>query len=371
MAKLQARTKYNPQEVAKSSRRQSVSPSRKMSTASLYSEVSLPPWNLGSGRNTPSSYTSLTRAEGNLRSSRRSTTGPGTKSLGRAGGAAYLRQGDAGDQGRDWCPEKDAKATTLSRDASGRGSIRKPALTKAALMRLAAGEKKAEEEEKKRQKSEFGCDMRGRAVTPSQSLMTRSAYNPGTTDTWGVGDRRKSKTPQLARRSSSRGYGRESTSPYSWQGFHPVMKPSPYHPLTSDRAEPDGIENEDDYQHKHSRTHKDSLEGAYDHSKEYDPFETAERQMQELLFGPSTTSATTTAAASSRAVQKPQPVRPSSTSAFSAYVPARPTQSYGSSSPDSPTRSFSYTKPSYSSYSSAPTKSPRDYQSPKIGRAHV
>ena len=67
---------------------------------------------------------SLTRAEGNLRSSRRSTTGPGTKSLGRAGGAAYLRQGDAGDQGRDWCPEKDAKATTLSRDASGRGSIR-------------------------------------------------------------------------------------------------------------------------------------------------------------------------------------------------------------------------------------------------------
>ena len=41
----------------------------------------------------------------------------------------------------------------------------------------------------------------------------------------------------------------------------------------SDRAEPDGIENEDDYQHKHSRTHKDSLEGAYDHSKEYDPFE--------------------------------------------------------------------------------------------------
>jgi len=155
-------------------------------------------------------------------------------------------------------------------------------LTKAALMRLAAGEKKAEEEEKKRQKSEFGCDMRGRAVTPSQSLMTRSAYNPSTTDTWGTGDRRKSKTPQLARRSSSRGYGRESTSPYSWQGFHPVMKPSPYHPLTSDRAEPDGIENEDDCQHKHSRTHKDSLEGAYDHSKEYDPIETAERQMQEL-----------------------------------------------------------------------------------------
>ena len=71
-------------------------------------------------------------------------------------------------------------------------------------MRLAAGEKKAEEEEKKRQKSEFGCDMRGRAVTPSQGLMTRSAYSAGTTETWGAGDRRKSKTPQLSRRSSSR-----------------------------------------------------------------------------------------------------------------------------------------------------------------------
>ena len=65
------------------------------------------------------------------RSSRRSTSGSsflnGTKSLGRAQGLQYLRQGDAGRNDgtlEDWDPEQDAKATTLSRDNSGRGSIR-------------------------------------------------------------------------------------------------------------------------------------------------------------------------------------------------------------------------------------------------------
>ena len=37
--------------------------------------------------------------------------------------------------------------------------------------------------------------------------------------------------------------------------------------MTSARAEPDGIENDDDMKRK------DSLEGEYDHSKEYDPFQ--------------------------------------------------------------------------------------------------
>jgi len=126
-------------------------------------------------------------------------------------------------------------------------------------MRLAAGEKKAEEEEKKRQKSEFGREgssfdlLRNRSVTPSNSLMTRSAYVPSSNfsdyNSRSENSRSKSKTPQLSRRSSSRSaYGRESTSPYSWQSFQPVMRPSAYHPLTSDRAEPDGIENDDDYQ---------------------------------------------------------------------------------------------------------------------------
>ena len=128
----------------------------------------------------------------------------------------HFRQGDAAGEprDRDWDPQTDAKATTLSRNASGRGSIRKPALTKAALMRLAAGEKKAEEEEKKRQKSEFGREgssfdlLRNRSVTPSNSLMTRSAYVPSSNfsdyNSRSENSRSKSKTPQLSRRSSSR-----------------------------------------------------------------------------------------------------------------------------------------------------------------------
>ena len=101
--------------------------------------------------------------------------------------------------------------------------------------------------------------------------------------------------------------------------------------------------------------------------------QTAERQMQELLFGPSsTTSSSSQPSTAGRApMQKPQPVRPSSTSAFSAYVPARglgttsPTKNTYDSSPDSPPRSFSsaYSKPSYSSYSSSPSKTSRDFQS--------
>ena len=53
------------------------------------------------------------------------------------------------------------------------------------------------------------------------------------------------------------------------------------------------------------------------------PFQTAERQMQELLFGTSSSAPQNNHSASSNySVQKPQPVRPSATSAFSAYKPA-------------------------------------------------
>lgn len=90
--------------------------------------------------------------------------------------------------------------------------------------------------------------------------------------------------------------------------------------------------------------------------------------MQELLFGPSSVPSSSTLPSSSsvytpstgsRGVQKPQPVRPSSTSAFSAYVPGR---GLGASSPDSPP-SYSYTRPSFSSYSTAPSKTSRDFHS--------
>jgi len=363
-AKLLARTKYNPKEAKNNSKRNSTSPSRKASLVSLLSEVSLPPWNL-SGRNTPN-YSSLTRAEGNLRSSKRNKTSllSGTKSLGRATGLQYLRQGDAGqDYDENWNPETVPKATTLSRDASGRGSIRKPALTKAALLRLSAGEKKADEEEKKRLTNEFGNNnvnnngnnfdyLRNKSATPNSNLMTRSAYDYSSS--FSRNDRCKSQTPQMSRRSSSRSaVGRESTSPYSWQSFKPLIKPSVYHPLTSTRAEPDGIEDDEDLKRK------DSLEGEYDHSKEYDPFQTAERQMQELLFG------TSTSTSSYAPVQKPQPVRPSATSAFSAYIPGRMNRQNTSS----PSKQYSYSglsslgsKSSYQPLSSSPQKTGvRDY----------
>ena len=51
---------------------------------------------------------------------------------------------------------------------------------------------------------------------------------------------------------------------YSWQSFKPL---SNLNAMTSARAEPDGIENEDHL------LRKDSFEGEYDHSKEYDPFQ--------------------------------------------------------------------------------------------------
>ena len=252
-------------------------------SVSLLSEYS--PWN-GSGRNTPS-YSSLSRNDsGNLRPNKVSGSSflNGTKSLGRAQGLKYLRQGNASlndPYDEDWNPEQDAKATTLSRDSSGRGSIRRPALTKAALLRLNAGEKKADETEKKRINNEFGSAnnsgqgnvrnnfdyLRARSTTPSSQLMTRSAYDYSS---MGRSDARK--TPQLPRRSSSRsGVGRESASPgpYSWQSF----KPLPNFNLMSPRAEPDGHENVDDVKRK------DSFEGEYDHSKEYDPFQVRNRHM--------------------------------------------------------------------------------------------
>ena len=141
-------------------------------------QASLPPWTIGSPFSPCTSPVSssmlsradsnmlaradsnmLARAEGNQRASKSSArlATAGSKSLGRASATAFLRQGDAALSpppfSREWDPELDAKATTLSRSQSGRGSIKKPALTKAALMRLAAGEKKAEEEAEERVRS--------------------------------------------------------------------------------------------------------------------------------------------------------------------------------------------------------------------------
>jgi len=364
LAKLAARVKYNPQEVARNSRRSSCSPSRKASNTSLFSEASLPPWNIGSPFSpcmSPVSSNMLARAEGNQRASKNTSsarmTSAGSKSLSRASAGAFLRQGDAGLSpppgfSREWDPELDAKAPTLSRSQSGRGSIKKPALTKAALMRLAAGEKKVEEEERRRQKSEFGISfdsLRSRAVTPSNNnLMTRSAYGAsslaGEASAHLQPDVRRCRTPQLGRRrtnsrrreelensngmenrfnlsnsmnNNNNANQHQPTS--SWKSFQPVMgRQSTFHPAhhlqsppPMDRAEPDGIEDDAD---SPAASVAKSLEGDYDHSKEYDPFKTAERQMQELLFGtPTATKPSPRYGApgmTHQTVQKPQPVRP-------------------------------------------------------------
>ena len=327
---------------------------------SIFHQASLPPWNISSPFSpcmSPVSSTILARAEGNQRALKNTSSArlasSGSKSLGRAGAGAFLRQGDAGlsppPGSREWDPELDAKAPTLSRTQSGRGSIKRPALTKAALMRLAAGEKKVEEEERRRQKSEFGIEplLRSRAVTPSSSnsLMTRSAYGVGSSLAAGEtghlqADPRRCRTPQPSRRRSnsrrrehlendvhysignSMNYNNKHQST-SWRSFQPVMAgESAFHgrphlaphlaqsPPPMDRAEPDGVEDDKESQGAVAK----SLEGDYDHSKEYDPFKTAERQMQELLFGSPTATKPRpsygSAEVTHQSVQKPQPLRP-------------------------------------------------------------
>ena len=110
--KLNARLKYNPKE--RMSAKKSLSPSRKASLTSLYSEASLPPWNLSnmaSGRNTPIMQRSLSRQDGNPRYSKRTT---GTKSLGRAAGLSFLRTGDAALEDIDWQPDSTPKVCSKS-----------------------------------------------------------------------------------------------------------------------------------------------------------------------------------------------------------------------------------------------------------------
>ena len=81
------------------------------------------------------------------------------------------------------------------------------------------------------------------------------------------------------------------------------------------RREPEGIENNDSGQTSRSSSRlgrpQSGLKGHYDHSQEYDPYESAAMQMQELLFG---------STKSSNA--EDSKIKPSSNSAFQKYVPA-------------------------------------------------
>ena len=77
------------------------------------------------------------------------------------------------------------------------------------------------------------------------------------------------------------------------------------------RREPEGIEHDSD----NSKSEAEStsiIRGSYDHSQEYDPYQSAAKQMQELLFGITSSNNSSSAAAN---------LRPSTNSAFQKYIP--------------------------------------------------
>ena len=78
------------------------------------------------------------------------------------------------------------------------------------------------------------------------------------------------------------------------------------------RREPEGIEHIDSESPKTYEDNGTIIRGSYDHSQEYDPYQSAAKQMQELLFGITSSNASSTAAAN---------LRPSTNSAFQKYIP--------------------------------------------------
>ena len=108
----------------------------------------------------------------------------------------------------------------------------------------------------------------------------------------------------------NRNYAQPSPSAF---GFQPVVKPSVVKPSvgpgpTGYRREPEGIEHGAEEAAAAASKMSASMitpRGSYDHSAEYDPYQSAADQMQELLFGAS-----------------PSLIKPSSNSAFQKYVPS-------------------------------------------------
>ena len=78
------------------------------------------------------------------------------------------------------------------------------------------------------------------------------------------------------------------------------------------RREPEGIEHIDSESAKTEEDNGTIIRGSYDHSQEYDPYQSAAKQMQELLFGITSSNASSAAAAN---------LRPSTNSAFQKYIP--------------------------------------------------
>ena len=120
----------------------------------------------------------------------------------------------------------------------------------------------------------------------------------------------RSASLRAAGKTANRNHAQPSPSAF---GFQPVVKPAVVKPSVGPgprgyRREPEGIEHGAEEAAAVASKMSASMitpRGSYDHSAEYDPYQSAADQMQELLFGAS-----------------PSLIKPSSNSAFQKYVPS-------------------------------------------------
>jgi len=314
IARVEARIKYRPKTPSrKESSGSGGSPSRKVSNTSDRS--------MGS----PDLMTrSLSRCSTGSRNGNNDGSGgrkkisySGTKSLGRSSGISFLKDIEHTVETPD---------THFVRNTTGRGSIKRgPAPTKSSVLRQA--------------KIDAAKSAEARSKTPNQNCALHNSAGGSMTPTL----RRRAPSPSgslygsLPHRSSMRNPSPASslygTLPHksSYNGgndysFKALVKPSVVRPSRSSygmRREPEGIEHETTP--KSSRPSSALQGGLYDHShsQEYDPYQSAARQMQELLFGAS--SGTTKNSTGSRKGSGEDPnanLRPSTNSAFQKYIPA-------------------------------------------------
>jgi len=320
VARQQKRLTYRPKTPSrKDSGGSGGSPSRKISNTSVESYDS------------PDLMTrSLSRCSNSSRKNEGSVDGrkkisySGTKSLGRSSGISFLK---------DLEHTVETPDTHFVRNTTGRGSInRGPAPTRSSVLR--------------QQKIDAAKSAEARSRTPNQGC---PLHNPGAPMTPTL--RRRAPSPSgslygsLPHKSSMRNQPSPASSLYGTlphkrdsigsnqsndYSFKALVKPSVVRPSRSSyglRREPEGIEHESTP--KSSRPSSALQGGLYDHSQEYDhkrsqeydPYQSAARQMQELLFG--TSSGTAKNSGSGGSGDDPSAnLRPSTNSAFQKYIPA-------------------------------------------------
>ncbi|XP_059081605.1 uncharacterized protein LOC131879334 [Tigriopus californicus] len=315
LAKLHARTNYRPRTPAKY---KEGSPSRKTSISSTVRTMESP---------LPGEFEHSGLHRSDSRSSRRSLE--------------RKLSNISSIQSTDHIAE--TQETHFIRAVTGRGSIKRgPAPTKASQLRQLVKQKEQEEHENDcpiYQKNPIPAPttydpLKSRAsYVPRTSMsqlpsMSQSMYAPPGTPS---SIRRQTqspmsmtnslyngmpRTPSTVRRRSASPMRRSTTMSPSSYGFQPVVKPSVVRPMNKEsmdipqrgsyRRDPEGID---------SSTDKGQI-GTYDHSKQYDPYQSAAKQMQELLFGspipPNQGSANSAF----------DNLRPSTNSAFQKYIPS-------------------------------------------------